>query len=747
VFAGSTRLTPDNDFVRPPIYGLTFDATAGAFTLAGSGLTLFAAMVNPEIGGNNTLGFNNGGIWQQSPSAQTVNQTLTINFGRHEFVTVPGAGNVAINSAFTRREAATAHFAAQGGQFVTSVGSGLVNNLATGIVGAWATAGATTAEASWATRNASGAIVPYSGFSHTFSAAGGFPAGATIASNVKFTGGGAVAIPPDAMVNTLLMSSDAATADTLTVSNVLTFGNSGGIYRSGDAAARHVIAGGTITAGTSSSSAELHIRTRTSQAPNPGAAPPEALEIASRITNNASGGSVSVVKSGYGTLHLSPSSPSTFTGGLFVNEGHVRAATLGALGAAASPIYVSTDAQAFIDTSSTIANPWFVKGRGPQEAGGTAEEFRGGAIRVNVVGAELAGSITLIEHAGITARGAQTAAGPGAVISGKITGIFGLELNRFTNQGGVGLEDSMPTLTVSNSANDWNGGTSIGRGRVRIGGAGEVLPHGPGAGTLELVGEQAGSATVLDLNGNTETVNGLTSSGVEAAVSITNSLAGTTGALRFGAADASSTFGGAIRDSLGAVALTKIGAGDITLISALNNWSGDTRVEAGTLSVGASTWATTPSTADVYVNDGAIFDLNFAGTKLIDSLFFGAASQATGTWGSLASTATHKDARFTGLGLLNVTNGGGMTFMPADFDQDGDVDGADLAQWRGDFGLNGDSDADDDGDSDGFDFLAWQRQLGTSPPATAATKAVPEPTAFALTTAVFLAGAVLRRRG
>ncbi len=47
----------------------------------------------------------------------------------------------------------------------------------------------------------------------------------------------------------------------------------------------------------------------------------------------------------------------------------------------------------------------------------------------------------------------------------------------------------------------------------------------------------------------------------------------------------------------------------------------------------------------------------------------------------------------------------------ADFDNDGDVDGNDLAQWEGDFGLNGDSDADGDADSDGADFLAWQRQF------------------------------------
>ena len=67
----------------------------------------------------------------------------------------------------------------------------------------------------------------------------------------------------------------------------------------------------------------------------------------------------------------------------------------------------------------------------------------------------------------------------------------------------------------------------------------------------------------------------------------------------------------------------------------------------------------------------------------------------------------------------------------ADFDDDGDVDAEDLAQWQGDFGVNSLSDADDDGDSDGADFLQWQRQVGSAP-TVAATTAVPEPASLVL---------------
>jgi hypothetical protein len=69
-----------------------------------------------------------------------------------------------------------------------------------------------------------------------------------------------------------------------------------------------------------------------------------------------------------------------------------------------------------------------------------------------------------------------------------------------------------------------------------------------------------------------------------------------------------------------------------------------------------------------------------------------------------------------------------LLFMPGDFDGDALVNTLDLAQWKGDYGINGDSDADADGDSDGHDFLLWQRNYGT-------VAALSEPTAVPETTA------------
>ncbi|MBA3480183.1 MAG: PEP-CTERM sorting domain-containing protein [Pirellulales bacterium] len=90
--------------------------------------------------------------------------------------------------------------------------------------------------------------------------------------------------------------------------------------------------------------------------------------------------------------------------------------------------------------------------------------------------------------------------------------------------------------------------------------------------------------------------------------------------------------------------------------------------------------------------------------------------------------------------LLDNIRALGATVANADFDEDGDVDGGDLVQWQGDFGVNGRSDADNDGDSDGADFLAWQQRLGSGLPSVAATAAVPEPAMLLLLFTVASAG-------
>jgi hypothetical protein len=93
--------------------------------------------------------------------------------------------------------------------------------------------------------------------------------------------------------------------------------------------------------------------------------------------------------------------------------------------------------------------------------------------------------------------------------------------------------------------------------------------------------------------------------------------------------------------------------------------------------------------------------------------------------------------------MENLGGGGGS---PADFNNDGDVDGADLTAWRMGFGTTGtaakaDGDADADMDVDGADFLIWQQELG---PAGGVTS-IPEPAAGVLLLFAATVGAAIRR--
>jgi hypothetical protein len=84
---------------------------------------------------------------------------------------------------------------------------------------------------------------------------------------------------------------------------------------------------------------------------------------------------------------------------------------------------------------------------------------------------------------------------------------------------------------------------------------------------------------------------------------------------------------------------------------------------------------------------------------------------------------------------------------PGDFNDDGNVDGDDLAIWTAEFGAvtNG-ADANGDGVTDGADFLVWQTHFtGSTPPS--AVSAVPEPVALQLAgSAILIVAGYVRRR-
>src|ERR1022692_2658109 len=117
-----------------------------------------------------------------------------------------------------------------------------------------------------------------------------------------------------------------------------------------------------------------------------------------------------------------------------------------------------------------------------------------------------------------------------------------------------------------------------------------------------------GTGTITwNLNGFSETINGLITSGTASTCTIANNLAATASTLTLGDNDQSGTFGGTIQDGTGTVALTKIGAG-IETLSGTVSYSGSTTVNGGTLALISSSGAL--SSSAIQINTNAVLDVS-----------------------------------------------------------------------------------------------------------------------------------------
>jgi autotransporter-associated beta strand protein len=280
---------------------------------------------------------------------------------------------------------------------------------------------------------------------------------------------------------------------------------------------------------------------------------------------------------------------------------------------------------------------------------------------VNTLTISASGAITVSSGAGLTTLDSRlelTDAAPvievdsanGLVISGELTG------NAPTKTG-------PGDLTISGSSlNIYTGNLMVNEGAVLLNksgvsaiAAGAVVGDGTGTDTLRLLAANQiadsadltlNSSGVLDLNDQSETLDGLNGSGL-----VTNSGTAAIGLTLGAGNDGAASFSGVIEDGTGTTGLTKVGTGTQTL-SGMNTFSGGTTISSGTLALGGSDVLVGPVTVE---GASAIFDLGTGNTDSVDQVTLRNGGTIAGGVGSVLSSSVNFAAED---GTISGTLGG-----------------------------------------------------------------------------------------
>jgi autotransporter-associated beta strand protein len=143
--------------------------------------------------------------------------------------------------------------------------------------------------------------------------------------------------------------------------------------------------------------------------------------------------------------------------------------------------------------------------------------------------------------------------------------------------GAGGITKAGSGTLVYQVANTYSGNTAITGGTLKAG-ATNVIPSGSGCGNVSVA-----YGAILDLNGYSQTINGLAGLGT-----VDNGSGSSSYTISVGGNDADSQFYGNIKNTYGKVSLNKIGTGTLTISSAANTYTGSTLITSGTLKLGAT---------------------------------------------------------------------------------------------------------------------------------------------------------------
>lgn len=331
----------------------------------------------------------------------------------------------------------------------------------------------------------------------------------------------------------------------------------------------------------------------------------------------------------------------------------------------------------------------YLKGNASYNTSGTIE-LLGAPTTIRHEGSGLA----QIGHFDINGTGLTTvAASSGSIIDANIEIVskgYGMSVNIAS-----GSATATGDLVINGRLNVGNGGLyKRGAGSVALNAAatgGNLGLRIEGGSVITGIANAIGSNAVLSVSSGAKLVmNGFSQSmsTLSGAGSIVNN-SGTPALLSVTQA-ADGTFSGVVGGSTANernLSLVKSGSNKLTL-SGANTYTGDTTVNAGTLSLSNAYLA---DASDVILTTGAVLDLTTATTDTIDELILDGSPQVAGVYGAVGSGAQFERSYITGTGTLTVTTG------PAGY-----------SSWETANGITGAgaaADSDNDGIPNGIEFV------------------------------------------
>jgi len=277
-----------------------------------------------------------------------------------------------------------------------------------------------------------------------------------------------------------------------------------------------------------------------------------------------------------GTVVLS--GDNNYSGATTVSTGTLSIGAGGTSGSVASASIVDNAALIF-NRSDDLTYPGVISGGGSATKQGAGTLYLTGA-NTFTGGLTISGGTVSVGDGGTTGELTVSLGTMSTVNNGAL--IFNKNANFVTYAGVISGSGTLTKLGTGvlklNAANTYSGNTTIGGGTLQCNeGTGSTLPYGSGKG--EVIVNAPGT---LALHGYGLHINGLSGDGT---VDISN---GSAQELSVGNDNDTTTFGGAIKNTVATLSLTKVGTGTLTL-SGANTYSGATTVTAGGLLVNGST--------------------------------------------------------------------------------------------------------------------------------------------------------------